>query len=268
MSLVVKFGDYTNPNQNARGMIYLDATTEFNKIFSGKVTSHPIESGVSVSDHFIVENPKFRVTGVISGADLSPIPANIFLEGEGLVNANPSPEAAIISNLSTSLRRFIPDSIEQYIPNLVPQVMGGNTARTDFKDAVESLLELIMSGVYFNEQRNRWENNMVLISLYETHGSYLGKSRDNLVLTGYSVKETPDTGSGLFLDLSFEQVRFATLQKATAPSPPKSSPTAKKSSPSVNCGNTSGTEVDSSTVETRPEPNTNRVYGTDTPPTE
>ena len=253
MSLAIKFGDYSTPNQDIRGIIYLDATTQYGKKFGGKVTSHPIESGANVSDHFTVQNPKFQVNGVISGADLSPIPSNIFLEDEGVMNANQPAEAATIVDLNSTLRKFVPDSLGQFVPSMAPQVIGGNTPRTDFKEQVEALLELIMSGLYFNEQRNRWENRMVLITLYETIGSYLGKSRYNLVLTDYSVRETVETGNGLFLELAFEQVRFATSEKAEAPKPAKGSDTAKKAGSSQNKG--------TAKTETIPPPETD--YGGD-----
>lgn len=230
MSLAIKFGDLSDPNQHTRGFIYLDATTDYGKNFQGRVTSHPIEAGVSVSDHFTVDNPQFRVSGVISGADLSAIPSKLFIDGEAVMNANPQPPAAIVNNLNSSLRRFLPDSIEQFIPNRTPQILGGGTARVDFKTEVEQFLETVMSGTYFNEQRNRWENRMTLATLYEIDGGSLGRSIPNLVMTNYSVRENAESGNGLSLEISLEQVRFATLESAEAPAPQRGTDTDKAAS--------------------------------------
>lgn len=243
MSIAIKFGDLSDPNQHTRGFIYLDATTDYGKNFQGRVTSHPVESGVSVSDHFVVDNPQFRVSGVISGADLSAIPSQLFIEGETVMNANPQPPAAIINDLGTSLRRLIPDSIEQFIPNQVPEVIGGNSPRVDFKTEIEQFLEMVISSTYYNEQRRRWENRMTLATLYEVDGSSLGRSIPNLVMTNYSTRENVESGNSLTLEISLEQVRFATLESAEAPAPQRGSDTAKAASKTKDKGTAKADEA-------------------------
>lgn len=249
MSIAIKFGDLSDPNQHTRGFIYLDATTEYGKNFQGRVTSHPIEAGVSVSDHFVVDNPQFKVSGVISGADLSVIPSQLFVDGESVMNANPQPPAAVVNDLNTSLRRFLPDSIEQFIPNQIPQIFGGSSPRVDFKTEVEQFLETVMSATYFNEQRGRWENRMTLATLYEVDGSSLGRSIPNLVMTNYSVRENVESGNSLTLEISLEQVRFATLESAEAPAPQQGSDTAKAASKTKEKGPTT---ADKATGADRP----------------
>jgi hypothetical protein len=49
-------------------VIIFDAAIETGRNFSAGVTSHPVETGVNVSDHVTIENPKFTVKGVISDA--------------------------------------------------------------------------------------------------------------------------------------------------------------------------------------------------------
>lgn len=262
MSLAIKFGELSDPEEYTKGFIYIDATTEFDKVFSGRVTSHPVEMGASITDHFISENPKYRVAGVISGMDLSSIPSNIMLEGEPVMNANTQPSAAVVSDLNSSFRKFLPDSIEQFIPNISPEIIGGLSPRVDFKDQVEEFLETVMSGLYFNEERNRWENRMVLITLYETVGSFLGKSIPNLVMTSYSVKENVESGNSLTLDMSFERVRFATSEEAEAPNPQKGSDVEKSSAPTKDKGTVS---TDAATGESLP--NKDKVYSTEVSPT-
>jgi len=45
-----------------------DSTVELNTQFKGSVSSHPVESGTRVTDHFTRENPAFTMRGVTSNA--------------------------------------------------------------------------------------------------------------------------------------------------------------------------------------------------------
>lgn len=244
MSIALKFGDLADPTQLS-GVIYLDSTTNYSKNFSGRVSSHPLGSGATVSDHFTSDNPRIEISGVISGADLSAFPSNLTIDGGRVLNSNPQPPAAIVSNLPSTLRKLVPDSLGQWIPNLVPAIIGGSSSRTDYKEEVEALLETIMTGVFFNEQRSRWQNRMTLITLYETVGSYSGKSIPNLVLTNYRTREDAESGDALFLDLTFEQVRFSTVERAEAPAPRRGTDIDKASKVSKDKGNEDPIETDS-----------------------
>lgn len=216
MSLIVKIGDLDAP---VNGVVFLDAVTSYDRSYSGRVSSHPLENGVSVSDHFSGDNPKFTISGVISGVDLSPLPALLDVEGEPVLNVNQSPNAVEINDLTSSWRRFVPDSIDQFIPNTQPTVITDQAARQDFKEEIEALFEKVIDSVYFNEGRNRWENRATLVTLIETEGINLGRSTGNLIITNFRVKEDPNTGESMTLDLTFERVRFATVESAEAPKP-------------------------------------------------
>ena len=106
MSLALKFGDLQAGGSDIKGIIYFDAVTVYTKDYSGKVTSHPIEAGASISDHFVSDNPKFKISGVLSHVDWSPVPEKISggaLDGE-VTNLNIEPEAVQTSNLGSGLR--------------------------------------------------------------------------------------------------------------------------------------------------------------------
>lgn len=47
-----------------RTFVEFDSTVEMTTDFRGDVSTHPVESGVRVSDHFTRENPVFRIRGV------------------------------------------------------------------------------------------------------------------------------------------------------------------------------------------------------------
>lgn len=50
--------------------IEFDSTVELVTDFSGSVSSHPVEKGSRVADHFTRENPKFSVRGVTSNTPI------------------------------------------------------------------------------------------------------------------------------------------------------------------------------------------------------
>lgn len=49
-------------------VLVFDAAIDTNRSFSTKVTSHPVETGVNISDHVTIDNPTFSVKGVVSDA--------------------------------------------------------------------------------------------------------------------------------------------------------------------------------------------------------
>lgn len=93
MSIAIKIGDDTTPVQ---GLIYLDATTSYGRSYSGKVTAFPMDSGVSVTDHFISDNPKFSVEGYLSAVDLSGMSSQVRIGDYTPSNANSMPEALVV----------------------------------------------------------------------------------------------------------------------------------------------------------------------------
>lgn len=258
MSIAVKFGDLLNPDQLS-GFIYLDAVTNYSKSFGGRITEHPVETGVSISDHFVSENPKFRVNGVISGVDLSPIPSTFFLDDQNPLNANPPAPPITISDSGSSLKKFLPDVVTQFLPK-TSLTVSGDVIRQDHRQEVETLLETIMNGLYYNEHRKRQENRMTLSTIYEMDGNSISKSYTNCVLTSYDVREDVGSGDALFLELSFEQVRFATSDVAEAPKPLKKTPTSRAVAKSENKGTVPASAPAS--VETT-VPKKDRAFSTD-----
>lgn len=232
--IAIKFGDLTDARQLS-GLLFLDAVTSYDKSWSGSVTEHPVESGVSISDHYISRNPTFTIEGVFSGVDISPIPWSIQVDGFTPLNANPPPTHVSVNNVGAGLLKWLPDSVTQFLPNSSPTIIG-STERRDSRKDIEELLETIMNGVYINEETNRWENRMTLSTIYETDMGQLGKSYPDVVMTGYSVSEGVDSGEGMFVTLTFEQVRFATSESVDAPSPASGTPTARGASKSKNKG--------------------------------
>lgn len=256
MSILLKIGDKESP---ASGLIYLNATTEYSRSFSGTLSSNPLDAGAKVSDHFTSDNPKFTIAGVISGVDFSPYPSKIELDGEKPLNVNESPEAVEVSNLLSSWGKLIPDSVGQFLPNTTPQIKMDTQERQDSKEGVETLLEEVMTSLFFNEKRNRFENKMTLVTMFEVENGNLGRSTGDLVITSYNVKEDPESGDALFISLTLEKARFSTLQTAEAPQPEKGTDVSKQAATTKDKGTVSGEKAD---AETKAKNNDRVKYGT------
>ena len=218
MSLAIKFGD-SNVNNSVTGVIYFDAVTDYSKQYGGKVTEHPIEAGASITDHYISSNKKYKIKGVISGIDFLSLPANHKIEDNEIFNKKEEITPVSIPSPSI-LDAFMPDVISQFLGNDPPSPVLSEQEVKDYRLEIENALEQILHGLYYNEDRKKWENRMTLVTLFELNGAEIpSKIIENLVITSFNIEETPETGDALFFDMSLEQVNFVTLESAEAPKP-------------------------------------------------
>ena len=245
MSLAIKWGD-PQKTEEFSGFIYIDAVTTYTQDFRGQVTKHPLDTGATVSDHYISENPVYTISGVVSGTDLSGIPFSITdQQGNRPFNAQQQPTSISLNSSSQGFLQYVPDSVAQFLSVSGPTVEVFGNTRTDltFEIAVKDLLEQIMSGLKFNDQTNKVESNIQLIELYEFDGTNIRDIISDLVITNFRVREDAETGDALFLDLVLEQVRFALLEKVQIPQDVQA-PLTKKVSPKKKKGNVSTANKD------------------------
>lgn len=216
MSLAIKWGQADTPNQS--GFIYFDAITVLTETHSGQVTKHPVDAGASITDHYIKENPKWTISAVISGIDISTGKYLIQdIDGNFAFNATQAPNPVSVQSTDSSiLTKFIPDSIGQFLPDRSPEVTM-DAARAELLEQIKQGLISLTSGVIFNEETGQFDSNIELVQLYEFDGSLLKKIINNLVITNITFNENTDSGFALFCDISFEQVTFAYLKKVEIP---------------------------------------------------
>lgn len=242
MSLAIKFGDSTDKN-SLSGAFYFSAVTAYTKDFSGRVTEHPIEAGASISDHFISNNPKFTIEGVVSSVDFSNIPSQIRLGGGQDPVENNRGAPVPVSVIDTSgLRRLIPGVVDQFIPMDKPTVIMETPFPGSSKMSLENLFENIINGLFYNQTKKRWENRMTPAIIYEMDGTQVLRPVPNVILTSCRMNEDEESGDSLFLSMSLEQVRFVTLERAEAPK--ASGATARKTAEKKDMGNKPGTVDD------------------------
>jgi hypothetical protein len=200
------------------GLIYLDAVTSYSQNYSGKVTQHPVDSGFTITDAFIQNNPVFTMSAVISGVDIS---TGSYLiqdnDGNFPYNVTTAPTAVSVNSTDSSvLSRFIPDSIGQFLPDSSPDVVV-DPARSDLIEQIRDMLKDLISGVKFNDTTGQFDPNIQVVQLYEFTGRLLKRIQNNLVVTSVQFKEDANTGYGLYCDITFEQVSFVYLKKTDLP---------------------------------------------------
>lgn len=215
MSLAIEWGD---SSVETGGFIYMDAVTSYTQNYKGQVTRHPVDSGGSITDHYIRDNPKFTIGAVISGVDISTGTFLIAdLDGNFAQNSNLAPNPVSVNSTDQSvLKRFIPDSIGQFLPDSQPDVVVDDR-RADLIEQIRQALIDLTAGVVFNDKTGNFDPSIQLVRLFEYDNTSLRKVINNLVMTSISFKEDANTGHGLYCDISFEQVTFAFLKKTVIP---------------------------------------------------
>ena len=215
MSLAIEWGDSSVQDG---GFIYCDAVTSYTQNYSGQITRHPIDNGGSVTDHYIKSNPIFTIGAVITGVDISTGTYLIQdLDGNSPYNSNQAPNAVSVNSTDQSvLKKFIPDSIGQFLSDSTPEVIV-DTRRADLLEQIRQALIDLTAGVVFNDKTGNFDPSIQLVRLFEYDNTLLRKIINNLVMTKITFKEDPNTGYGLYCDITFEQVTFAFLKKTTIP---------------------------------------------------
>jgi hypothetical protein len=204
MSLAIKWGydSYDSPTQ---GFIYFDAVTSFSESNSGSVSSHPIDGGGTISDHFTRDNAKFTFSGVISGVDIS---YHARLVEDDIGNEPPdstdTPSAVVINSKKNPLLKFIPDAVGQFFTPSKPSI---NTL-VQAPETLEKIREDLRNG--FSDP------SPVQLFIYDL-GNLRTKPIDNLIMTSITFKEDPESGDALYCDVNLEQVTFVYTYKTQIP---------------------------------------------------
>lgn len=229
MSLCLRWDD-----ENGGGMLFFNAVTSYAQDYSGKVSQHPIDAGGSVTDHYIKANPKFKVSAVITGFDISTVNYLIEdLDGNTPYNVDPPVNPVSVNSTDQSvLQQFIPDSIGQFLSDDSPEVVMDG-ARTDLLSPIRDVLIKLTSGEVFDSTTGQYVPNIQVLNLFEYDGYKLTRIISRLVMTNVTFKETPESGYALYCDFSFEQVTFANLKQTTIPKDVQSSLLKKASSKST-----------------------------------
>lgn len=236
------------------GFLYFDAITSWNRSFTGNTTKHPVDSGGNVTDHYINNNPVFTMSAVISGTDLSISTSSLQNElGDIPYNARTAPSEVVVGSEDQSLlMRFIPNVINQFLPDTIPDIVMDDF-RGDTSEEIQDILTNLQSGEGYNQLTGQFETLIRPVVLYETNG-FLSLVRklpaDNnsyLVITSINFREDAESGQALYADITLERVRFANLKKVQLPPDLVQTPVKKKAASKKSLGKCDSTQKDTST---------------------
>lgn len=208
MTIALKIG---SQDAEVQGIVYLDSVTSYSRSLKGKVTSHPVDSGSNISDHFVANNPSFTIRGVVSYVDITGTSSLIDINGDVPVNSRYRPDTVTITE-QDSVMRYLPGTVKQFFGRSEASVDGAIEAQNTQPQVVE-LFNQLMSGVYYNQAAKRWQNKMTTTVLYEMDRYNFVNAVTDLVITSVDFDEDADSGTALYVNISLEKVRFATLER-------------------------------------------------------
>lgn len=219
MSLVLQFGNNGGPEEIS-AVYYINVVESYTKTVNGKLSKHPLDSGVNISDHFISENMVFNIRGVITSADITfdAYTTSFAATGANNIERTEPPVAVSVDGSKTLLNKFLPDAIGQFLSPLEPEVIGDETEVVESGPSFSEFIEKMILDVIYNPTTRTYRTSITPVSLYELEGGQYSKAPyTKLVVTDFKVNETPDTGNGCHFDMTLEQARLVELRKEGLP---------------------------------------------------
>lgn len=220
MSIALQWGYYSKVPSKSKGFLYFDAVTSFKETYQGQVTKHPIDGGSNITDHFTRENAIYTLSAVLSGVDISINGVDIKdaqTNGESPQNrkdkrAVKTQSVSVGNPTKNALTKYLPDVIGQFFKPTKPDIVLPAQDVDTLQQMKESLKSLFK------------DEGVTLVSMYEYYGNNLKTPAiSNLVMTGLSFSETPESGDGIFCDITLEQVKFVSIKKSPIPKAVKDS---------------------------------------------
>jgi len=181
--------------QASSDIITLSCVTSFDESYTGSVSSHPIESGSTITDHVTSDNDKFKVSGVVSDYDFLNPSKDLALGKEGYSDEGRS---AAVSRFTNGLL----DSGLIDIPD---------------KQRAE----------YIKRRLIDIRKNSLLVTILEYPDSGELVQHTDCILTSLSFKEDENSGYAVYPEMSFEhinvvQVKVEEVNKGKIPLIPNS----------------------------------------------
>jgi|GEM_PF-6034464 len=180
-------------------VIYFDAITNLTETYSGSVTKHPLSNGSLITDHTIIENPRFTVSGVLSDADFN-LSRPTFTDASISTNKQYINDTQVVYPVQitekSTVNKLLPEVIAQFTKDKIPD------AYVTPQDKAKSAKAVKQNLIDMWREREKF-------TFFEYSDSPLPNIYSNCVFTNIGFKEDATTGDGIFPELVFEQVTFA-----------------------------------------------------------
>lgn len=180
-------------------VLWFDAITDVTEDYTATISKHPLSTGSFISDHTTVDNKKFNIRAVLSDADFNlnrPSEEGWrSVSDKQYTNDTQTAKTVVIKQEGAKWRSFLPEVVSHFTANTIPVVTV--TPQSKVKTAHAVRLDLI--GLL--EDRESF-------TLVEYNTNLVARSWENVVMTGLSFTEDPETGEGLFPVMQMEQVVY------------------------------------------------------------
>jgi hypothetical protein len=180
-------------------VIWFAAVLKYDRQFSASVSKHPLEDGSNISDNTTTENPVYTISGLVSDTDFNQLLAGVSQEKDIRPTLMSTPKTVTITQGPASkFQKYLPESVGQFFGHSSPTVTMDTTGPVETADKVRRSLE------------RRWKAKEVFHLIeYKVNAVKAEEAITNCVLTSLSFTEDPDSGEGLYVNLTFEQVAIA-----------------------------------------------------------
>jgi len=182
--------------QSTSDIITLSCVTSFDESYTGGVSSHPIESGSTITDHVTSDNDKFKVSGVVSDYDFLNPSKDLATKKEGY------DDGYLRSAVTASFANGLLNTYGAVVPD---------------KQRAE----------YIKRRLIDIRKNSLLVTILEYPDSGEIVQHTNCILTSLSFKEDENTGYAVYPEMAFEkinvvQVKVEEVNKGKIPPIPNS----------------------------------------------
>ena len=167
--------------QASSDIITLSCVTSFDESYTGSVSSHPVESGSTITDHVTSDNDKFKVSGVVSDYDFLNPSKDLATKKEGYDDGylRSAVTASFANGLLNTYGAIVPD-----------------------KQRAE----------YIKRRLIDIRKNSLLVTILEYPDSGELVQHTDCILTSLSFKEDENTGYAVYPDMSFEKINVVQVK--------------------------------------------------------
>lgn len=191
-------------------ILYFDAIEGFGEQYQGQTSKHPLGSGAFVTDHYVIENPRFSLKAVLSDADFNYNRPQLTSDDSAYegwqsvtakqyVNNTPTNSPVSINSNVNVFKSFLPESISQFTATSIPEVVVTEQPKVRSAQAIKIQM------IAMQEQKE-------VFALVDFNDNLIRKSYPNCIFTALSFNEDPETGDALFPVMEIEQVTFAQVK--------------------------------------------------------
>ncbi len=171
--------------QASSDIITLSCVTSFDESYTGGVSSHPIESGSTITDHVTSDNDKFKISGVVSDYD--------FL--------NPSKDLAL-EDVSLGKSGFPDASRSESTSRFANGLLDSGLIDVPDKYRAE----------YIKRRLIDIRKNSLLVTILEYPDTGEIVQHTDCILTSLSFKEDENSGYAVYPDMAFEKINVVQVK--------------------------------------------------------